>query len=215
MTKKRLVYISKWSTCAKEFADQERTLHENLPEHLKGILRGKRLLLMGETRKDAGYPDHKLVLTYAVASTYQGGFRNQIFCPRETKRPEHGMNTVLLMSKGLNKMILEEVASQAGTALAEKTWESTKDELEKGRVWLDRLSNIDGVILAKRFGLEQKTKLRVIDDYTIGGCKKTCGSLEKLRIHAIDELVAFIAWTMSSNDVSSVKKMVGRSYSCL
>ena len=122
------------------------------------------------------------------------------------------MNTALLMETGLNKMILEQVSSQAGTELATKTWQSTKEELEKGWVWLDQSSSTTGVILAKRFGLEQKTKLRVIDDCTVGGWNKTCGSLEKLHIHAIDEMVAFIAWTMSAIDPSIAKKIVGKTY---
>ena len=122
------------------------------------------------------------------------------------------MNTVLLTAKGLNKMILEQVSSQVGTELATKTWTSTKEELEKGWVWLDQSGSTAGVILAQRFGLEQKTKLRVIDDCTVGGWNKTCGSLEKLRIHAIDEMVAFIAWTMSTLDTSVARRMVGKTY---
>ena len=72
------------------------------------------------------------------------------------------MHTVMLMAKGLNKMILEQVSSQAGTDLAAKTWASTKEELGKRWVFLDDTGNLDGIVLAKRFGLEQKTKLRVM-----------------------------------------------------
>ena len=125
---------------------------------------------------------------------------------------------MLLMAKGLNKMIMEQVSSQAGTDLAERIWENTREGLDKGWAWLDNGVNTDGVILAKRFSLEQKTKLRVIDDCTVGGWNKTCGSLEKLRIHAIDEMVAFIAWTMSSIDVLTFEENGGkdvRSDSCI
>ena len=151
LMKRRLAYISKWSKRAMELVDQERALHGSLPEHLKGILRGKRLLLMGEMLQDAGYPDQKLV------SDICGGF------------------------------------SVSG--------------------WLQQ-SRVFGPILQHHWGcpcsLEQKTRLRVIDDCAVGGWNKTCGSLEKLRIHAIDEMAAFIAWTMSSIDRSIAKKMVGK-----
>jgi len=109
-------------------------------------------------------------------------------------------------------MILEQVSSQAGTELASKTWESTKEELAKGWVFLDGTGNLDGIVLAKRFGLEQKTKLRVIDDCTIGGWNKTCGSSEKLRIHAVDEMVAYLSWTMSEIDPFIATKIVGKTY---
>ena len=37
-------------------------------------------------------------------------------------------------------------------------------------------------------------------------------TLAKLRIHAIDDMVVFIAWTMSSIDVSVAKRLVGKTY---
>ena len=132
LMKKRLAYISKWSNRAEELAPRERALHESLPEHL--TLRGKRLLLMGEMLEDAGYPDHKLVSGICGGFNISGWLQQSHVFPRETKRPEHDINTVLLMAKGLNKMTLVQVSSQAGTELAEKIWQSTKAELEKGWV---------------------------------------------------------------------------------
>ncbi len=170
---------------------------------------------MDEMLQDAGYPDQKLVSDFRSGFngfSISGWLRQPHVFPKATKRPEHDMSMVLLMAKGLNKMILEQVSSQARVELATKTWQSTKEELEKGWVWLEHNGSTTGVVLAKRFGLEQKTKLRVIDDCTIGGWNKTCGSLEKLRIHAIDEMVAFIAWTMSAINPAISKKMVGKTY---
>ena len=51
--------------------------------------------------------------------------------------------------------------------------------------------------LAKRFGLSQKNKVRVIDDCTIGGLNKTIGVVEKYRIHAMDEISAYLAWMLT------------------
>ena len=84
LIKKRLAYLSKWSSRAKELADQERLVHESLPEHLKGILSGKRLLLMGEMFQDAQVIQIKnWFQTFAVASTYQGGFNNRMCSQRK------------------------------------------------------------------------------------------------------------------------------------
>ena len=183
-------------------------MQSELPSHLKNILGGKRLLLMQEMLEDASYPDNKLMEDIRNGFGISGWLTKSNVFPKETKRPEHDMQTVLLMAKGLNKMILEQVSSQAGTELASKTWESTKEELAKGWVFLDDTGNLDGIVLAKRFGLEQKTKLRVIDDCTIGGWNKTCGSSEKLRIHAVDEMVAYLSWTMSEIDPFIATKIV-------
>ena len=51
--------------------------------------------------------------------------------------------------------------------------------------------------LAKRFGLNQKNKVRVIDDCTVGGLNKTIGVVEKYRIHAMDEISAYLAWMLT------------------
>ena len=45
-------------------------------------------------------------------------------------------------------------------------------------------------LLAKRFGLRQGEKTRLIDDCSVGGFNSTCGANENLRIHAIDEMAA-------------------------
>eukprot|EP00434_Breviolum_minutum_P036682 symbB.v1.2.032515.t1/scaffold3913.1/size48432/3 len=212
LSKGRLDYIRKWAQRAKELASAEEKLQSELPSHLKSILGGKRLLLMKEMLEDASYPDTKLIEDISNGFGISGWLTKSNVFPKETKRPEHDMHTVMLMAKGLNKMILEQVSSQAGTDLAAKTWASTKEELEKGWVFLDDTGNLDGIVLAKRFGLEQKTKLRVIDDCTIGGWNKTCGSSEKLRIHAVDEMVAYLSWTMSEIDPFIAQKIVGKTY---
>ena len=66
--------------------------------------------------------------------------------------------------------------------------------------------------MARRFGLRQKEKNRVIDDCTIGGFNRTTGSREKLKLHSIDELSAYISWTMSNIKGFSTKDWVGKTY---
>ena len=65
---------------------------------------------MGEMLQDAGYPDQKLVSDICGGFSISGWLRQSHVFPKETKRPEHDMNTVLLMAKDLNTMILEQVS---------------------------------------------------------------------------------------------------------
>ena len=88
LIKKRLAYISKWSNRAKELVEQEKQVHDGLPEHLKGILGGKRLLLMGEMLQDAGYPDQKLVSDICSGFNISGWLQQSNVFPKETKRPD-------------------------------------------------------------------------------------------------------------------------------
>ena len=66
--------------------------------------------------------------------------------------------------------------------------------------------------LAKRFGLRQGSKTRLIDDCSVGGFNSTCGSSEKLRIHAIDEMAAYIAWCLTTLGKNSMDQVVGKTY---
>ena len=79
-------------------------------------------------------------------------------------------------------------------------------------VWLDDSSDFSNFLLAKRFPLEQKQKLGIIDDCTAGGLNQTCGSQEKLKIHAIDELIAYLSWSISHYGDPLVAKLVGKTF---
>ena len=71
---------------------------------------------------------------------------------------------------------------------------------------------MDDVILAKRFGLQQKNKVRVIDDCTIGGYNKAYGTKEKLRVHAIDQLAAYLSWLCTDLGDDIDDDIVGKTY---
>ena len=68
------------------------------------------------------------------------------------------MDMVKNMAKGLNPMIFAQVNSTTDDELARVTWENTLEELEKQWVWRDVTSDVSDVILAKRFGLQQRAR---------------------------------------------------------
>ena len=91
---------------------------------------------MKEMLEDASYPDTKLIEDISNGFGISGWLTKSNVFPKETKRPEHvHAQRLCLWQRGLNKMILGQVSSQAGTDLAAKTWASTKEELEKGWVF--------------------------------------------------------------------------------
>ena len=212
LTKHRANFLWKWSNRAKELAEDEQKLHDGLPEHLRLLLKGKRLLLLKEVLTDLQYPDVGVVDEIASGFTLHGWMVESHVFPKETKRPEYTLDMVKSMAKGLNKMIYKQVESTADDDLASKTWTSTLDELEKSWVWRDVHSELGQVILAKRFGLQQREKVRVIDDCTVGGYNKAYGTREKLRVHAIDQLAAYLSWICTEMEERLDDPVVGRTY---
>ena len=212
LVKKRTSFLWKWSARAKELRDAENVLHSKMPEHLQKLLKGKRLLLLKEVLESLGYPDTCLVDEITHGFTLHGWMTESHVFPRETKRPEYTLDMVKSMAKGTNHMIYSQVCNTVNDDLSRETWEKTVEELNNEWVWRDVVSEPNEVILAKRFGLQQKNKIRVIDDCSVGGYNKAYGTREKLRVHAIDQLAAYLSWICSLLGDKVDDEIVGRTY---
>ena len=73
-----------------------------------------------------------------------------------------------------------------------KLWQKSK----KG--WLSCSESSTNCSVAKRFGLQQKNKVRMIDDFSISKVNQTYGLRERLRVQAIDEVCAYLAYLLDS-----------------
>ena len=159
LAKERAAFLWKWSNRAKELAEDERRLHASLQPHLQHLLRGKRLLLLKEVLTSLNYPDSTLVDEISSGFTLHSWMQESNVFPKDFKRPEYSLDMVKNMAKGFNQMIFAQVNATSDDELARATWESTMEEIEKQWVWRDVTSDISEVVLAKRFGLQQKNKI--------------------------------------------------------
>ena len=75
-------------------------------------------------------------------------------------------------------------------------WRQTLEEADKGYIWPDKSAGAASCVLAKRFGLVQKEKIRMRDDCSKGGFNKTIRVVEKYCFHSIDEISAMLAWML-------------------
>ena len=97
--------------------------------------------------------------------------------------------------------------------VTQSAWEATKEEIEKGGLWVDGDQSMEGKVVAKRFGLVQKNKTRVIDDFSICGLNAACGLKERFRIHAIDELATYLSWVFTvSSRANRALDVVGKTF---
>lgn len=82
--------------------------------------------------------------------------------------------------------------------------------MDKG--WIAKPTPQPFEFVAKRFGLVQKQKVRMIDDFSICGVNGAFGLTEKLRVQSVDELSSYLALIMNNPGFSSNLKLVGRTY---
>ncbi|CAJ1388792.1 unnamed protein product, partial [Effrenium voratum] len=210
--RRRIEFIKHWLGRRSALEEEEKKLHAAMPEYVRVVLKGKNILLMGEMLRDLGYPDVMLQQHVAEGFKLTGWLPETGYFQKRVRRPELRVEQALQMAKGVNHGILKQMRAEELTDLDRATWEETCKEVEKGWIFEDVAPNLHGVLLAKRFGLQQKEKVRVIDDYTVGGLNKTCGLKEKLRVQAVDEMAAMIAYSLDTCEASTHPRVLGRTY---
>ena len=212
IVKTRAQFLRKWTKRCQELAGEETKLHQRLAPHLREVLDGKRLLLLKEMLLDLGYPDKDLVDTICDGFPLTGWMpKSQVF-PAHMKRPTQSSDSARKLAKGVNKSIIKQVSEQSDPALATEVWRQSLEEVEKNWVWFDDEGGVEDKILAKRFGLQQSEKVRMIDDCSIGGFNSTCGTSEKMKVHAVDEMAAYICWCMTNLGPGAMSQVVGKTY---
>ena len=212
----RARFFKKWLARARELQDAEHKLHTDMPVHLRNILRGKRLLLWREILVDLEYPD------VAIIDEAIGGFKltgwtapTGVFQP-DVRAPGHSVDQLRGMARGLNSAVVGSLKSAEWSRLDEQALRETEEE-EVSKGWLQPSAkvNLDECFVAKRFPLEQKDKIRLIDDFTVCGVNGTFGLREKLRVETIDEMVACLLIALDVDDGKSGKppsQLVGRCF---
>jgi hypothetical protein len=212
VVKERAQFCKFWSQRCKELASDEKTLHANLEPHLRLVLQGKRLLLFKEMLEAYDYPDRTLVDDITNGFPLSGWLPKSHVLPVGLKRPSQSVESALKVAKGINGGICKQVSSNTDPDLDGEVWEQTLEELSNRWTWLDEDCEPSKHLIAKRFGLRQGDKVRLIDDCTVGGFNSTCGVSERLRVHAIDEMASYIAWCLTTLSETSLDEVVGKTY---
>eukprot|EP00435_Cladocopium_sp_Y103_P028367 s3494_g7.t1 len=212
LVKSRAEFLMKWTARSKELSVKELELHNNLEPHLRGVLSGKRLLLFGEMLDTLGYPDRVLVRDIINGFPLTGWMPKTGVFPPHMKRPAHSLESALKFAKGVNHSITRQVTASQDSELDDTVWSKTLEEADLGWVWFDDSGDLDGKMLAKRFGLRQGEKTRLIDDCSIGGFNGACGASEKMKVHAVDEMAAYVCWCLTNLSGTAMQQVVGKTY---
>ena len=205
-------FFNKWSERCKALEEEEAKLHDSLDMHLQHVLVGKRLILFREMLASLGYPDETLVDDIVRGFPLSGWLPKSNVFPVSLKRPGQSVESALKIARGINHNVCRQVANSVDAELAEEVWEQTQDELLNKWTWINEECEPTSHLLAKRFGLRQGDKVRLIDDCSVGGFNATCGVNERLRVHAIDELASYIAWCLTYLTEDSMDEVVGKTY---
>ena len=207
---KRASFMKKWLKRSLELRADEEQLHQSMPTHLRTILKGKRLLLLKEILLDLNYPD------VGIVDDIISGFQLTGWAPKtgvfepDVRRPQLSVEQLVKMAPGINARIIRSVEEAPADQTTDHVWAETWAEVEKG--WLKPASSSKNCSVAKRFGLQQKSKVRMIDDFSVSRINHTYGMRERLRVQAVDELCAYLATLLDDHQDGNIPKLKGRTF---
>ena len=205
----RIDFVKKWTARAKCLTGVDSEVLRQAPAHLQSLLHNKRLALWQEMLEFYEYPDTELVRDITRGFPVTGWLPDSQVFPKDYKPPTMGVQTLHSLSKGLNERVRSKLEGSVSDFLGDATWEETEKELQEGWMELDLEGGKDSA-WAMRFGLQQRDKIRVIDDFSIAGVNHTAGLQERLKIFGIDDIAALIAFSMGTFEGEVHPDLVGK-----
>ena len=208
----RAAWLKKWTLRAAQLSGAERALHQSLAPHCSAVLKGKRLLLFGEMLREISYPDTHLVEDICAGFRVTGWLRDSGCFEKLPKQPSLTVTGLLGMSRGLNRSVLARASASEDDEMVRAAWDETQLELEREWIWRDDSHESEGLSLTHRFGLQQKKKVRVIDNFKTSGVNATCGMMEKPKLFGLDFLATTIVRLLSMVGPDTGAELMGKTF---
>ena len=196
----------------RDLDEDERMLHGNMAPHLRRILKPKRILVFQHLLEKVSYPDAKIAREMAGGFALCGWLPASGVFPTKLKPPEIHEDFLAKMSKPFSARSLAVTKSSGDSESDCKLWEATLEEVAAG--FLSGPYHPDdapaGAVISPRFGLQQKNKLRPIDNFSSSHVNGATGMQDKLQLDSVDEICGMIkAWMQEARGPLSLK---GRCY---
>ena len=179
---------------------EEEELHAKLVPEVSEVIKGKNVLIFKEMLKDIQYDDMNVVQLMTLGVKVVGLCQNTgIWTDSEEKLPKTTVRHLWASAKESQREVQCSEA-QRKDDLAKEVWDLTMGpggEVEsgilRGPLSAEELTKQVGSlwIPARRFGLQQGTKIRPVDDFSQFGTNRAFGSEQKVSILGIDHVVSW------------------------
>ena len=206
---KRKDFLERMASRAIELEKDEELLHQQMPEHVRLIMKGKKLLLLQEIFNSAGYDDdgiHSLLSegTMLTGVTTSSGQLSRRIKPAEMTDTE--LRYQAQVQRDADKF------GHKSSDLNEQVWIQAQEEVHtnwlSGPVSEAKLSEEYGTWIAhRRFGLKQGTKVRLIDDCRRGGINDCLCTTEKLDLMDVDRIVELLKEILRAEGTGNVVRI--------
>ena len=152
----------------------------------------KATVLLNELLNKFDFPDTRLVKHTTQGFRLSGWLcKTGVFVP-DPRPPSSTMEAQLKTAKVRNQATIAKLANQASDEVTQQAWGETQEAVARGWLFEDCDPALDSVLIARRFGLKQGQKVRVIDDCKACSFNSTAGLPEKYRLHGVEFIAAFL-----------------------
>ena len=189
--------LEKWKSQAEELKGANANLMQQKPAYIQRVLGEKNVLLWQFILQDNAFPDQRLWEDLHQGFRISGWMPDTGIFTRRLKPPTSCLKELLSQSSYRTPLTLRSIARSPVDEVAKQAWAETKIEEEKQWIFRDHAYNPSQILLARRFGLAQKSKVRVIDDGKGCSLNTTVGLCEKYNLDGIDVLAATLLLVMA------------------
>ena len=192
LAKYRLSKIKEWRQWSLQLRHKEKELHGAMDHKVSKVLEQKNILLLERIAESFDWPDKNLLKDVSEGFPLVGTPEQTGVFPPEVNIPTMSVAQLDEESRILKPMLWDKVAKGE---FDEVTWNATVEEATQ-KSWLDGPHSWEQVeemfngewTPARRFGIIQSGKLRVIDDFSENGTNSAYACQEKLDLRTLDHL---------------------------
>ncbi|CAE7589340.1 unnamed protein product [Symbiodinium natans] len=178
--------LERWAATKKATERAGQELMSKAPEYIQRASNGKNVLLWKAILEECDFPDEDLWQALHQGFRITGWMPDTGLFVKNVRPPVMSIDELLSQSRYRTPATLRSIENAEADEAAFGAWKETLSELEAGWLFIDENPNPVEIIVARRFGLQQKNKLRVIDDGKMCGLNLTCGLPERFTLHGVD-----------------------------
>lgn len=198
VARRRADFFAYWSGRAKDLETEEAKLRAGMDKAVNNAVKNKKLVLFDEMLQFYDYPDKGAVRELVDGATLAGEVEMTHMLPLKFV-PALLTVDALQNQASMRRHHLERDCRGSGDPDIDlEVWRQTLEERDKG--WLVGPLNEKQVphnaSISRRFGLKQRHKVRLIDDYFESSVNQTVTVLESPTLHTVDVAAALLTFWM-------------------
>ena len=194
----RTAELRRWFARAKELREEEEKVREGMADHLRVVLKSKRLLLMGEMLTASGYKDTGLHDEISKGFSISGPIPSKgVFKPC-CEPAKLSVKELRAGAKVVRRGVIQATENAVEHPLSEEIRSITMDEVKRG--WLQGPIQAEDLpptaSVTRRFGISQSNKTRPIDDFSESLINQTTARSETITPQGLDFICAGLVFRL-------------------